>query len=188
MQRNARCMGRCVQHALQQTCNARCNDNTLLADPSRQRYTATALFIECDRMPFQPGRTKTGGRKPGSQNTRTKQQKAAIAALGVDPVRYMLAIVADESAPEERRDRMAVAVAPYTNPRLAVIDATVKSQSEITVVLSDEQRRERAREAIRAAFSGRPLVIEHEPRVIAGRDVAKDVAQANGEASDEREG
>ena len=116
MQRNARCMGRCVQHALQQTCNAQATTTPFLLILPRSANTATALFIECDRMPFQPGRTKTGGRKPGSQNTRTKQQKAAIAALGVDPVRYMLAIVADESAPEERRDRMAVAVAPYTNP------------------------------------------------------------------------
>jgi len=35
----------------------------------------------------------------------------------------------------------------------------------------------------------RPLVIEHEPRVIAGRDVSADVsAQANGEQQEEREG
>jgi len=40
-----------------------------------------------------------------------------------------------------------------------------------------------------SAFRERPLLIEHEPRVVAGRDIAADVsAQAKGEASEEREG
>jgi len=83
----------------------------------------------------------------------------------LDPVDYMLAVMRDETAPQDRRDRMATAVAPYTNPRLAVIDARVKT--EVVQPLSNEQRRERARQAILEAFAERPVVIEG--TVIAGR-------------------
>jgi hypothetical protein len=71
---------------------------------------------------------------------------------------------------------------------LAVVAVGDMRKPEDTALLTDEQRRQRARQAILEAFAERPLVIEHEPRIIAGRDVAKDVAQANGGASDEREG
>ena len=48
--------------------------------------------------------------------------------------------------------------------------------------LTDEQRRERARALIRAAFAERPVLIDVTPKVIAGRDVSSDVQQqANGE-------
>jgi hypothetical protein len=99
----------------------------------------------------------------------------------------MLAVLHDPKADPDRRDRMAVAAAPFVHPRLQVVDARVVAEVKVSH-LSPEERRERARRLIREAFAERPLVIEHEPRVIAGRDVAKDVAQANGEASDEREG
>jgi hypothetical protein len=69
----------------------------------------------------------------------------------------------------------AKAVAPYTNPRLAVIDSTVRAKVEVSGTLSADEMRARARAAIAEAFAERPLAIEHEPRVIAGRDVAKDV-------------
>jgi len=50
----------------------------------------------------------------------------------------------------------AKAVAPYTNPRLAVIDSTVRAKVEVTDGLSLEERRERARQMIREAFAERP--------------------------------
>jgi len=109
--------------------------------------------------------------------------------------------VRDEELDLPTRLDAAKAVAPYTNPRLSSIDATVKSQSEITVTLSEEELRAQARALIAEAFAERPRAIEHEPHVIAGRDVAKLVAgqasdavtvecskQANGEASEKREG
>jgi hypothetical protein len=87
----------------------------------------------------------------------------------------MLAVLHDPKADADRRDRMAVAAAPFVHPRLAVVDSTVRAKVEVSGTLSADELRQRAREAIRAAFAERPLVIEHEPRVIAGRDVAKDV-------------
>ena len=137
-------------------------------------------------MPFIPGRTKTGGRKPGVVNKRTQQQRAEIRAAGVDPVRYMLNIVGDKRQPAERRDRMAVAVAPYVNPRLAVVDARVVAEVN-EPQLTEEQRRQRARAAILEAFAERaPRVVEGEYKVIAGNEVPAE--QANGAASEEREG
>ena len=129
-----------------------------------------------DRMPFQAGRIKTGGRKTGVINKRTRQQQAEVARSGLNPVDYMLSIMRDKRQPADRRDRMAAAVAPYTNPKLAVIDSTVRA--EVAVTLSDHELRAEARRLIAEAFRERtPLTIEHEPRVIAGRDVNADVQQ-----------
>jgi hypothetical protein len=94
----------------------------------------------------------------------------------------------------------AKAVAPYTNPRLAVIDSTVKLAADVTVTLTPEERRQRARAVILEAFRERPpRVIEGQYRVVAGNEVPaeqeKDAAvavncgeRAKGEASEEREG
>ena len=121
-------------------------------------------------------RLKTGGRRAGTPNKRTTQEQAQRAASGRDPVEYMLGVMADETQPQDRRDRMAAAVAPYTNPKLAVIDSTVRA--EVAVTLSDHELRAEARRLIAEAFRERtPLTIEHEPRVIAGRDVNADVQQ-----------
>jgi len=35
------------------------------------------------------------------------------------PLDYMLMVIADETATQERRDRMAIAAAPYCHPRVA---------------------------------------------------------------------
>ena len=74
--------------------------------------------------------------------------------IGLDPVQYMLRVLRDEKASQDRRDRMAVALAPYTNPRLLAIEA--KITQEVTVMTEDE-RREQAQRLIREAFAERPL-------------------------------
>jgi hypothetical protein len=61
----------------------------------------------------------------------------------------------------------AKAAAPYTNPRLASIGATFKS--EVKVVLTEEQRVERARQAILEAFAERPA-LNAERKIVAGRE------------------
>jgi hypothetical protein len=92
-------------------------------------------------------------------------------AAGLSPVDYLLAIMRDEQLDLPTRLDAAKAVAPYTNPRLASIDATVKSQVDVSM-LTDEQRRQRARAAILEAFAERPLrVVEGEYEVIAERDI-----------------
>ena len=140
-------------------------------------------------MAFAKGHTKLGGRKPGVANKRTQHFRKEVAKAGVSPLEHMLAVLHDPKADPDRRDRMAVAAAPFVHPRLAVVDSTVRAEVNVTALSADELRA-RARALIAEAFRERtPLTIEHEPRVIAGRDVAADVsAQANGEQQEEREG
>jgi hypothetical protein len=102
----------------------------------------------------------------------------------------MLAVMRDESAAQDRRDRMAAAVAPYTNARLAVVDARVVAEVNVTP-LTSEERRQRARALILEAFRERPpRVVEGEYKIIAGKDATavNCDAQAEDEAADEREG
>jgi hypothetical protein len=82
-------------------------------------------------MPRPKGTPKTGGRVKGVPNRRSLRLQAEVAATGFDPVQYMLAVMRDESASDDRRDRMAAAVAPYVNPRLAVVDARVVATVEV---------------------------------------------------------
>jgi hypothetical protein len=71
---------------------------------------------------------------------------------------------------------------------VAVIDSTVKLAAEVTVTLTEEERRQRARQAIAEAFAERPpRVVEGEYTVIGGRDVASDVAAANERVQDNRD-
>ena len=134
------------------------------------------------------GRREGAGRKPGIPQRHSRRTKSTIAAMeasaaGMTPVDYLLAVMRNEQLDLPTRLDAAKAVAPYTNPRLASID--VKARTEVTVsALTEEERRQRARQAILEAFAERPLVIEHEPKVIAGRDVAADVAAASEQAND----
>ena len=50
------------------------------------------------------------------QRTRDRQRKVARAA-GLSPLQYMLAVMNDETASKQRRDRMAVTAARYLCPR-----------------------------------------------------------------------
>jgi hypothetical protein len=82
---------------------------------------------------------------------------------------YVVGVARDETVDPERRDKMAIAALPYLHPRLQVVDARVVAEVT-TTALTDEQRVERARKAIREAFAERtPLVVDGEYRVIAGK-------------------
>jgi hypothetical protein len=130
---------------------------------------------------FQTGRQKTGGRRQGVVNKRTRQQQAEIVKSGISPLDYMLKVMRDPKVEADRRDRMAAAAAPFQHPRLAVIDSTVRA--EVTVKLSADELRARAREAIRAAFAERtPLVVDAEYKVIAGKDNREALPTLNGKA------
>jgi hypothetical protein len=62
------------------------------------------------------------GRKVGAPNKATAARQAEVAASGVTPLDYMLAVMRDDSIAPDRRDDMAKAVAPYVHPKLAAID------------------------------------------------------------------
>jgi len=117
---------------------------------------------------FQKGHPKFGGRKPGSRNKLTLIEIEAARArvdMNMTPVDYLLSVMRDPTAPVDRRDRAAAAVAPYVHPRLANVEAKVDVRTEVA---TEAERRQRARQAILEAFGERPLptdgmVIEHEP-------------------------
>jgi hypothetical protein len=128
-------------------------------------------------MPFESGRSKTGGRQKGVRNKRTTELQAEVAKSGKTPLEHMLAVLHDESADKDRRDRMAVAAAPYIHPKLQVVDSTIRAAVVDVTALTAEERRQRARALILEAFAERPpRVVEGEYKVLAGRDVAADVA------------
>jgi hypothetical protein len=72
---------------------------------------------------------------------------------------------------------------------LATIDSTVKLAAEVTVTLTEEQRRQRARQAILEAFSERPpLVVDSACKIVTGKEVWTADEQAYGSPPEEREG
>jgi hypothetical protein len=137
-------------------------------------------------MPFQKGRTKTGGRKTGVANVRSRQIADKAAQNGQTPLEHVLAVLHDPKADADRRDRMAVAAAPFVHPRLAVVDSRVVAEVKVSQLSADELRAQ-ARAAIAAAFRERsPQVINDDYKVIGG--VAAPQKAANSDASNEREG
>jgi hypothetical protein len=80
---------------------------------------------------------RTGGYRPGAGGVRKKPQgvhplpadivKDARAAK-MQPLEYMLAVMNDQTADVTRRDRMAIAAAPFCHPRVAEMTKGKKDQ------------------------------------------------------------
>jgi hypothetical protein len=84
------------------------------------------------KMPFQRGRTKTGGRRPGVKNKVTLVREKALADLVVDSkdtVSFFTSIMRDETAPFEKREAVADRLLPYYHPKLASIEARAGGQT-----------------------------------------------------------
>jgi len=67
-------------------------------------------------------RIKTGGRKRGTPNRATVARQEPVAASGLTPLDYLLAVMRDETVPAAERMEAAKAAAPYVHPRLASIE------------------------------------------------------------------
>jgi hypothetical protein len=69
------------------------------------------------------GRREGSGRKRGSKAAvRTREVANEAIVRGVKlPLEYMLAVLGDETAPQARRDQMAIQAAPYCHPRLSAV-------------------------------------------------------------------
>lgn len=65
---------------------------------------------------------KTGGRKKGVPNRASAAKTAAVAASGLTPLDFMLAVLRDESAEPLARFEAAKAAAPYVHPKFASIE------------------------------------------------------------------
>lgn len=93
-------------------------------------------------MPFEKGKEKTGGRKPGSINKLNQLAKERLAQLNCDPLEGMALIAKDKKAPIELRGRMYAELAQYVHPKLRAIEHTGKGGDKLFDV-----------EAVRAFFS-----------------------------------
>jgi hypothetical protein len=63
------------------------------------------------------GKRPGAGRPKGARNKFTEAILSNSAASGELPLEYMLRIMRDPTVDEDRRDKMAIAVAPYMHPR-----------------------------------------------------------------------
>jgi hypothetical protein len=68
------------------------------------------------------GKREGAGRKPGTPNKATQEQRDAIEASGLTPLEYMLSVMRNESADESRRLDAAKSAAPYVHPRLSAVE------------------------------------------------------------------
>ena len=70
------------------------------------------------------GTPKTGGRKKGSPNQRTRELTARIEASGMTPLDFMIAVMRSPEAPLALRCEMARQAAPFVHAKLATIAHT----------------------------------------------------------------
>lgn len=65
---------------------------------------------------------KTGGRKKGVPNRASAAKAAEIAASGLTPLDYMLAVMRAETEEPDRRLEAAKSAAPYVHPKLSNVE------------------------------------------------------------------
>jgi hypothetical protein len=68
---------------------------------------------------FRPGAGRPKGSKEGKSSPQAEVTSTSTVALTQNPLEYMLAIMNDPKADAVRRDRMAIAAAPFIHPRVA---------------------------------------------------------------------
>lgn len=81
---------------------------------------------------------KTGGRKKGVPNKANAARAAEIAAAGETPLDYQLRVMRDPTVDHDRRDKMAIAAAPYVHPKLANIEHAGKDGGPINVTITGD--------------------------------------------------
>lgn len=81
---------------------------------------------------------KTGGRKKGVPNKANAAKAAEIAATGETPLDYQLRVMRDPTVDHDRRDKMAIAAAPYVHPKLANIEHKGEGGGPIQVKIAGD--------------------------------------------------
>lgn len=79
------------------------------------------------------GQPKTGGRQKGTPNRATAAKAAEVAASGLTPLDYMLAVMRDENNDQAIRLDAANKAAPYIHPKLASIEHTGEDGGPLVV-------------------------------------------------------
>ncbi|MGE0653301.1 MAG: hypothetical protein AB7P12_16390, partial [Alphaproteobacteria bacterium] len=115
-----------------------------------------AKGIAMARGGYRPG----GGRPKGSKNLKTLAREGAVdgsadaeISEGLTPLEYMLKVMRDDGAEPGRRDRMAIAAAPFVHGRIAER-------------AGKPGKREQAKEAARQANVGRYATPAPPPRLV----------------------
>lgn len=78
------------------------------------------------------GKREGAGRKKGAATRINEEARRAAHATGITPLEYMLGVLRDPSQPNDRRDDMAKAAAPYLHARLSNATVTVRKITELT--------------------------------------------------------
>lgn len=99
------------------------------------------------------------GRPKGVQNKRRPARLQAQKAGQQLPLDYMLEVLNDKTQPTLRRDRMAIAAAPYLHPRLNMV-AIPKTTFEMTTVEIDQLLARELEHAQQQGDTGRVREIE----------------------------
>jgi hypothetical protein len=68
------------------------------------------------------GKRPGAGRPKGAASKANEEARREAAATGETPQQYMLRVMRDEAADTDRRDRMAIAAAPYQHARLTAVE------------------------------------------------------------------
>lgn len=78
------------------------------------------------------GYRPNGGRPKGSRApwALPAPDGKAVASPGLMPLEYMLAVMRDETADKTRRDRMAIAAAPFLHPKAPEMPASAPGKKE----------------------------------------------------------
>lgn len=71
---------------------------------------------------------KTGGRQKGVPNRATAAKQAEIAASGLTPLDFLLAVMRDEDKEVPARVDAAKAAAPYVHPKRVPVDGDGQEQ------------------------------------------------------------
>ncbi len=76
------------------------------------------------------GKRPGAGRKRGSLGKTTVERQAAVDLSGLLPLEYMLQVLRDPEAPENRKDWAATQAAPYIHPKLSAVDVKSRTTHE----------------------------------------------------------
>lgn len=82
------------------------------------------------------GGARKGAGKPRGAKTRVTQEAIKRAGEGETPLEYMLRVMRDDGVPDERRDEMALAAAPFVHAKLSQTE--IKAEVQTQRVVADQ--------------------------------------------------
>jgi len=83
------------------------------------------------------GSREGAGRKPGVPNKRTAEKMAEVEASGLTPLDYMLSILRDANAGDDKRMWAAEKAAPYIHAKLSAVEH--KGALEVTTQTKEQR-------------------------------------------------